>query len=189
MRYRVARSGDAAAIASVYVETWRTTYAGLVPDRVLSAMSETKQLRHWTAQIASGDTVMVAEHPALGVVGVGSCGLCRDWRFAGSGEVYTLYIAPDWQDQGHGRELLSAMLRAMRIAGFEAAILWVLEGNPSRFFYEAMGGKRIAVRDERIWNTVLPEIAYKWQPLPEPMLLGRSRTIEDDDSFHSGGGA
>ena len=177
---------DASAIARVYVETWRSAYAGLLPDHVLAGMSEAKQRRHWRAQIASGDTVMVVDHPANGVVGVGSCGVCRDWRFAGSGEIFTLYVAPDWQDQGHGRDLLAAMLRAMRSAGFDAAVLWVLARNPSRFFYEAVGGKRVATRDERLWGTVLPEYAYEWRPLPTPLLLGRSRTTQDDGSFRSG---
>lgn len=189
MRIRVARAGDAAVIASVYVETWRSTYAGLVPDRVLARMSEDRQRRHWMAQIAGSDTVMVADHPEKGIVGVGSCGLCRDWRFAGAGEIYTLYVTPDWQDQGHGRELLASMLRAMRSAGFDAAILWVLAGNPSRFFYEAMGGKQVATREERLWGAKLPEIAYEWRPLPRPLLLGRSRRVSDDDSIPGGGGS
>lgn len=189
MRIRVARLSDATAIARVYVETWRSAYAGLVPDRVLTGMSMSRQRRQWKAQIASGDTVMVADHPDHGVVGVGSCGVCRDWRFAGAAEIYTLYVAPDWQDKGHGRELLAAMLRAMRGAGFETALLWVLADNHSRFFYEAMGGKRVAVRKERLWGAVLPEVAYEWRPLPQPLLLGRSRTGQDDGSLHHGGGS
>ena len=189
MRIRVARVGDAAAIAPVYVESWRSAYAGLVPDSVLTGMSLSRQRRRWVSQIASGDTVMVADHPVDGIVGVGSCGLCRDIRFAGSGEIYTLYLAPDWQDQGYGRELLSAMLSAMRSAGFDAAILWVLARNPSRFFYEAMGGERVAEREEQLWGTTLPEIAYEWRPLPQPLLLGRSGSAEGNGSLHTGGGS
>lgn len=184
MRIRVARLDDAAAVAEVYVETWRSAYAGLLPDKVLTGMSESRQRRQWKAQIASGDTVMVAEHPVHGIVGMGSCGVCRDWRFAGSGEIYTLYVLPDWQDQGHGRDLLTAMLRAMRSAGFDGGVLWVLAENPSRFFYEAMGGRRVATRKERLWGALLPEVAYEWRPLPQPLLLGRTR---DDDPIHDGG--
>ncbi len=189
MRIRVARLGDAAAVAKVYVETWRSAYAGLVPNKVLTGMSEARQRRQWKAQIASGDTVMVADHPDRGVVGVGSCGVCRDWRFAGSGEIYTLYVTPDWQDQGHGRDLLTAMLRAMRSAGFDGAVLWVLAGNPSRFFYEAMGGRQVASRSEKLWGTELPEFAYEWRPLPQPLLLGRSKTAHGDDTIPHGGGS
>jgi hypothetical protein len=79
------------------------------------------------------------------------------------------------------------MLRAMRSAGFEGAVLWVLAGNPSRFFYEAMGGRQVATRNETIWSTVLPELAYEWRPLPQPLLLGRS--AQDDGSIHHGGGS
>ena len=189
MGIRVARLADAAAIARVYVETWRSAYAGLVPDKVLASMSQSRQRRQWKSQIAGGDTVMVADHPDHGIVGVGSCGTCRDWRFAGAGEVYTLYVSPDWQELGHGRDLLSAMLRAMRSAGFDAAVLWVLAGNPSRFFYEAMDGKRVAVRKERLWGTQLPEIAYEWRPLLQPLLLGQSKSVQRDGTPRHGGGS
>lgn len=45
MRIRVARLDDAAAVAEVYVETWRSAYAGLLPDKVLTGMSESRQRR------------------------------------------------------------------------------------------------------------------------------------------------
>ena len=186
MLIRGARPDDAAAIAKVFVETWRSAYAGLVPDDVLTGMAEPRQRRQWKTQIASSNTVMVADHPDYGIVGIGSCGSCRELRFAGYGEVYTLYVLPDWQDQGHGKALLTAMLRVMCSAGFDAAVLWVLAGNPSRFFYEAMGGKHVAHRKERLWQTVLPELAYEWRPLPQPLLLGWS--TPDEDQILDGGG-
>lgn len=182
MRIRVARIGDVSAIARVYVQTWLSTYAGLVPDNVLTGMSESRQRRVWKAQIASGDTVMVADHPTHGIVGFGSCGVCRDWRFAGLGEIYTLYVDSDWQEQGHGRDLLTTMLRVMRGAGFDRAVLWALAGNPSRFFYEAMGGRRVASRAEELWGAALPEYAYEWYPLPQLLLPGRSKTAYGDGS-------
>ena len=36
---RRAQAGDAEAIARIHVETWRATYAGLLPDRYLVGMS------------------------------------------------------------------------------------------------------------------------------------------------------
>ena len=187
MRIRLARLDDAATIAKVYVETWRSAYAGLAPDDVLIGMSASRQLRQWKAQIVSDDTVMVAEHPKYGIIGIGSFGLCRDWQFAGSGEIYTLYILPDWQDQGHGRDLLTAILYAMRSAGFDGAVLWVLARNQSRFFYEAMGGRQVAQRNEHLWQTSLPELAYRWRSLPQRLLLGRS--VHNGNTFHDGSGS
>lgn len=187
MRIRTARPDDAGAIAQVYVETWRNAYAGLVPNEVLVGMAEPRQRRQWKTQISSGDMVLVADHPDYGIVGMGSCGPCREKRFVGSGEIYTLYVLPEWQEEGHGKDLLTAMLRVLCSSGFDGAVLWVLSSNPSRFFYEAMGGQQVAQREEYLWQTVLHELAYEWRPLPQPLLLGRS--ISDEDSFHDGGGS
>jgi hypothetical protein len=41
----------------------------------------------------------------------------------------------------------------------------VLADNPARFFYEAMGGRRIRERDERLWGVDLHEAAYGWRDL------------------------
>jgi len=81
------------------------------------------------------------------------------------------------------------MLRALRGTGYESAMLWVLAGNPSRFFYEAMGGKRVAERNERLWGVVMPELAYEWRPLPRPLLLGRPRASQGGDTLQRDGGS
>ncbi|PPR20187.1 MAG: hypothetical protein CFH40_02068, partial [Alphaproteobacteria bacterium MarineAlpha10_Bin3] len=57
---RIARHGDAAQIAALYIDAWRTAYAGLVPDRVLVGMSQTAQQFSWARQIGGADTVLVA---------------------------------------------------------------------------------------------------------------------------------
>ena len=71
-------------------------------------------------------------------------------------------MLPDWQGQGAGRELLLAMFDHLRSAGFREALIWVVAANPSRFFYEAMGGQRTVERIERLWGVELPEIGYRW---------------------------
>jgi hypothetical protein len=49
-RIRQARLEDVAAIADIEVETWRATYAGMLPDRVLVGMSERRQKGSWAAR-------------------------------------------------------------------------------------------------------------------------------------------
>jgi ribosomal protein S18 acetylase RimI-like enzyme len=173
IRIRTARSGEGAAIAAVYIDAWRAAYAGILPDSVLVRMSPAQQQRVWTHQIHSLDTVLVAVHPRHGVVGVASGGRCRDRRFADGGEIFTLYVAPDHQGQGCGKALLQEMQGALRDAGHEFAVLWVLADNHARFFYEAMGGIRTAERHERLWGVSLPEIAYQWRPLQPSARPGR----------------
>jgi len=166
---RAARPLDAPAIAKVYVETWRVTYAGLVPDDYLVGLSEERQAAAWRKLLTrSGEfeSVMVAEAPGGGpLVGFGSYGRARPSGLSYGGEIYTLYVAVDWQGQGIGRRLLSGLFGALVEARVSDAFLWVLTGNPTRFFYEAMGGERAATRQEAFAGALLDETAYAWPDL------------------------
>jgi GNAT superfamily N-acetyltransferase len=56
------------------------------------------------------------------------------------GEVYALYVAPDWWSTGTGRSLMSGAVATLTDAGYERAVLWVLEANArARQFYEKAG--------------------------------------------------
>jgi ribosomal protein S18 acetylase RimI-like enzyme len=166
---RPARPGDIAAIARVHVETWRNAYAGLVPDDYLVSMTEAKQATQWDRWIRGAqppNTVLVAEArdlPGGRIIGFGSCGRARG--DPARGEVFTLYVAPDWQGRGIGRRLLAALFRALDDGGLKSAVVWVLRANPARFFYEALGGARAAERRERFAGVELEEAAYAWDDL------------------------
>ncbi len=170
---RPARPGDAPAIARVHVETWRAAYAGIVPDAYLVAMTERKQALQWNHAIRSAvvpEVVLVAESadlPGGRIVGFGSCGRARKrpGTGPGSGEVFTLYVAPDWQGRGIGRRLLHGLLAKLEAGGLNEALVWVLSDNPARFFYEAMGARRVAERQEPFAGVELEEAAYAWDDL------------------------
>jgi len=164
---RRARPGDAEDIAQVHVDTWRSTYAGILPDRVLVGMSPGRHRVQWERLLShrrSSEFTVVAENATAGVIGFGSAGPSRGQRRF-SGEVFTLYVHPDFQGQGIGRGLLAALFEGLAERGMDSAIIWVLAGNPSRFFYEAMGGELAAQRDERLWGELVPELAYGWHSL------------------------
>jgi GNAT superfamily N-acetyltransferase len=162
---RQAYPSDAGAIARIYVETWRTTYAGLLPDRMLANMREQRHQASWSNVLSAergGELVLVAEQPKTGVVGFVSAGLARSGIAGYPGEIYTLYVMPDCQNQGIGTRLLEGAFRKLGEQSVHGVMLWVLARNPSRFFYDEMGGVKIATRKERLWGVVLPEIAYGW---------------------------
>lgn len=165
---RPARRADAAAIGRIHVETWRDAYAGLLPDDGLLRLSPAIEAERWDAAIRRGATVIVAEDAAAGVVGFGSCGPSRAHSLPFDGEVQTLYVAPDHHGRGAGRALLAALFEALAAAGCKSALIWVLADNPSRFFYEAMGGRHVADRDEPVWGRMMAERAYGWERLTVP---------------------
>src|SRR5215467_4472990 len=172
IRIRRAHKSDAAAIGRVHVETWQAAYAGILPDAMLAGMSDVRQSAYWSRLLADpGESrgVFVADDEEMGVVGFGSCGPVRDppegldEREARVGEVYTLYVEPDFQNRGLGRRLLDALFRQLNADGCDAVVLWMLADNPTRFFYEGMGGEIVGSRREAFAGTTVDEVAYVWR--------------------------
>ena len=180
---RRARLADAAGIAGVHIETWQAAYAGVIQDSYLIELDHEDQTRAWRRDIMGrrpGTGILVATAktgPEAGsqagpkdgrneqVVGFGSWGRCRSAKLPYAGEIYMLYVADDWQGLGLGRRLLSTMFRELLQARRDSAFLWVLSANPSRFFYDAMGGRPVAERQEPFAGSLLEETAYAWPDL------------------------
>ena len=175
---RRGRPGEGPEIARVHVETWRNTYAGIVPASYLVGMTEGKKVTEWETALRRKDgaeIVLVAEAagaPGTQIVGFGSCGPARGGPCRS--EVYTLYVAGDWQGQGIGARLLGGLFEALRSAGAKDALIWVLRSNPARFFYEAMAGQRLAERRAPFAGVQLEETAYRWPDLSD-WLAERNR--------------
>jgi L-amino acid N-acyltransferase YncA len=176
---RQARAGDAAGIASVYVDSWRETYAGILPDAGLLKMSKADHAGSWTRTIKAANLrapVLVAADEKARVFGFASAGPSRDKSLPFDGEVYTLYVAPGFTGQGLGTALLSTMFRLFSKAHCRGMIIWALVENPCRFFYEAMGGRIVAEREHAIWGKTMREVGYGWDTLnvgPAPHRVGR----------------
>ena len=169
---RRALLADAGAIADVHVETWRNTYAGILPDSYLVDMSPKNHASLWTRLLRrepASELILVADDAAAGIVGFVSAGHARKAglprRSPYDAEVYTLYVIPDHQGTGLGRALLDAVFAGLVGRGHRTAIVWVLEANPARFFYGAMGGHIVAERTERFAGATLSELAYGWDEL------------------------
>lgn len=170
---------DAAGIAKVYVDAWRSAYAAILPHRVLLGMSYEHQTRQWSGIIrtrAEAQLVFVAAEADHEVVGFTSFGLARlgdrPAGFTGArdgeiGEIYTLYVQPEFHERGIGRQLLAAAFAAMAGKGYGRAFLWVLRDNPARYFYERVGGKIVAERREHLWGCAVDQVCYGWPDLAQ----------------------
>jgi ribosomal protein S18 acetylase RimI-like enzyme len=181
----------AAGIAKVYVDAWRSAYAAVLPHRMLLSMSYERQTREWSWVIrnrAERQPVIVATEADQGVVGFTSFGASRvgdrpaGGHFAGRGnatvgEIYTLYVLPEFQERGIGRRLLAAAFATMMDQEYSCSFLWVLRDNPSRYFYERVGGEAVAERQERLWGATVDEVCYGWRDLAQAVdrLGARSR--------------
>jgi ribosomal protein S18 acetylase RimI-like enzyme len=169
---RRARIADAAAIGAVHVAAWRSAYPGLLPDSYLARLNPVRQARYYEMAIASGATVVVAAPDSGGprLVGFATAGLGRRRHAAsvpplGDGEIETLYVLDDWREQGLGRRLIRAAASDLAVKGCGSAYCWVLRDNPSRFFYQHLGGQPAAFGFTTMAGVTLPQTAYCWDPI------------------------
>ena len=163
---RPARAVDAAVIARIHVDTWRTAYKGLIPDAHLASLSYEKRERLWGGILATPakTTVLIAENGRGEAVGFVSGGEERGGHAVYKGELYGLYVLDAWQGRGVGRQLVRALTTQLMRQGFDTMLLWVLEKNPSTAFYERLGGKVVARKTVDIGES-LEELAYGWDDL------------------------
>ena len=174
---RKARPVDAVAIAAVHVAAWRNTSPGILPDLYLAKMSVSRQAAHYDAAIRGGTGVMVAiasgDDVAPGaqprVIGFTTAGrACRgeiSGQVLGQGEIETLYVLDDWRERGVGRHLLHAAAAYLAEAGCRSAFLWVLRDNPSRWFYERLGGKLTVEAMIQFAGEGIMQTAFVWDPI------------------------
>lgn len=162
---RLARPEDAADLARIYIDSWQDTYAGIISHALLGAMSHKHHTARWLAAIKGPTTVLVAEDARAGVIGLTSLGSARDRSLGFEGEVYTLYVDPAFLGLGTGRALLEGAFDSLKERKLRSCLIWAHARNNACFFYEAMGGKRVATRTTRLMGELTPEIAFGWRQL------------------------
>lgn len=166
---RKADSQDAASIAKVHVDSWRTTYKGMIPDRILDHLSYEQREQMWTHVLVNqkNNPVFVAEDDENRVVGFATGGKERSGTTIYRGELYALYVYEDVQRNGIGRELIRAVVNHLKEMQYNNMLAWVLKNNPALGFYEHMGGKKFSERMEEIEGAPMIEYAMVWDDLTE----------------------
>ena len=176
---RIATPDDAPALAAMHIASWRETYAGLLPDKMLSSLSVDARSEMWAnimrePPTLSATVIYLAEYEGT-IIAFGSCGAQRTDSLKDQGydgEIGAIYVLREFQKRGIGARLFSAMSLDFTKRGFTAAALWVLRDNSrARRFYEHLAGKVVAEREDIRDGAVLIELAYGWQDLKELELL------------------
>ena len=166
MRIRRALPSDAPGIARVEVTSWRTTYAGIVPDDLLASYDLGDRERARRTLLADESTVTyVAEHPRDGIVGYLSGGPARKDDMAYLGELYAVYLLQEYQRQSIGWRLVGELCRWLLTQGLTSMYTWALEENPYRRFYESLGGTEFRRETMSIGGHDLVEVAYGWDDI------------------------
>ena len=166
MIVREAKIADAAAIARVNLDTWRTAYRKIIPADYLAQLSYEKRESDWQETLENakntGIFVCVAENDSGQIVGFASGGCERMGKYPYQGELFAIYILEAYQRQGIGQQLVRTVAQKLAELSFNSMLVWVLGDNSACRFYEFLGGKKIAEMQTSRAGVALKEIAYGW---------------------------
>jgi len=159
---RRARPCDAPAIASTHDEAWRGAYQGVIPGKELEKLINRRGPDWWDSAIRKGSRISIlgfGDH----VAGYANYGRNRARSLYYDGEIYELYLRPEFQGLGFGRKLFSAVRKDLAQSGLHTLVVWALSDNaPAVEFYRALGGKAVARSNERFGDKVLDKVAFAW---------------------------
>ena len=89
----------------------------------------------------------------------------RTGQLGCDGEIYAIYLLPEAQRKGLGGLLVRQFVRDLEKLGFGSMAVWVLDLNPSKRFYEYLGGKVIGQKQIEQGGQAFMEVSYGWQSL------------------------
>lgn len=98
-------------------------------------------------------------------MGYAHAGPERDGDEEYPGELYAIYVLKEYQGSGIGKTLIRAVAERFVKDGISAMVVWVLSDNPSKGFYEKLGGRFLGTKVMEIGGRQLVETAYGWKNL------------------------
>ena len=133
---------------------------------VLDGLSYDDRQAMWSAALTTrhpDNHMYVVEGEAGQVVGFAAAGLEREERTGKVGEIYAIYLLEEHQGKGMGKQLFSETAKRLKREGYQSMMLWVLADNPTRGFYEGMGGSASKQKQIDMGGEMLVEVEYEWE--------------------------
>ena len=160
---RPAKAADAVAVATAHDEAWRAAYQGIIPGAELAKLINRRGPSWWDSAIRKGSRVSVLVFGDK-VAGYANYGRNRARSLHFEGEIYELYLRPEFQGLGFGRRLFSAAKRDLGQSGLKSMVVWALSDNePAVEFYRALGGRAVARSSETFGGKTLDKVAFGWR--------------------------
>lgn len=159
---RRAEPRDADAIAEVHRAAWMGAYAGIIPHKALLAMVNRRGPRWWANAIRNATSILVVDLGGT-VAGYATIGRSRARQLRPQGEIYELYLRPEYQGIGLGSRLFRSARQRLTQRGLKGLVVWALEDNQNAMaFYEGAGGRDVAEGVEVFDQKALRKVAFVW---------------------------
>jgi ribosomal protein S18 acetylase RimI-like enzyme len=160
---RRAKPCDGPAVAATHDDAWRAAYQGIIPGTELEKLINRRGPDWWDSAIRKGSRITLLQF-GDNIAGYANYGRNRARSLYYDGEIYELYLRPEFQGLGFGRRLFTAARRDLAQSGLKSLVVWALSENDNAVeFYRALGGKAVARSSEKFGSRVLDKVAFAWQ--------------------------
>ena len=135
---------DIEQVAKILVDSWKIAYKDIIDKTFLKNLSLEEKIQTLNEEYKTRTHTVARNKDTDEVVGVTRLGKRLDElnRFTEyDGEIYGLYVKPGLLRKKIGSKLLLYAKESLKEQGNHKMIIWCLKENePSRKFYESMGG-------------------------------------------------
>ncbi|MDQ0159908.1 GNAT family N-acetyltransferase [Alkalibacillus salilacus] len=178
MNIRRACVEDAEQIAKVHEQTWIETYQPIIEQDDLQQITSFEHRKiMWETALQTNHHVFVLETLHEEIVGFIAGGKARTDYLEVEGEIYNIYVSPDYQGGGYGKELLRTFVEECETIGYQSLLVWILTDNPNGEFYVRLGARPIEAEQITIGKGTYEETAYGWYDLQKlKQLLASSHS-------------
>jgi ribosomal protein S18 acetylase RimI-like enzyme len=151
------------AVAATHDDAWRSAYQGIIPGTELEKLISRRGPDWWESAIRKGSRIGVLVFGET-LAGYANYGRNRARSLFYDGEIYELYLRPEFQGLGFGRRLFSSARKDLLQSGLKSLVVWALSDNdPAVEFYRALGGRAVARSSERFGTRTLDKVAFAWR--------------------------
>jgi len=125
-------------------------------------MLERRNVSWWQRAIRGSTSILLLDVGGA-VAGYATLGLNRARSLPQEGEIYELYLRPEYQGVGLGKKLFSEARLLLSSLGCKGSVVWCLEDNDSAMaFYHGQGGRDLAEGFELFDGKTLKKVAFAW---------------------------
>ncbi len=162
---RPAKGNDAAAIARLHAESWKTSYRGILPDAYLENEVSAERAGYWRKALARGDYdciwLALSNQQPVAFIAV---------QYAADADydavIENLHVLPDYKSQGLGRRLIACAVETLLQEEMTSVCLRVFDDNTAAIaFYERLGGITDDFGTDRLAGSNAPDRRIGWRDI------------------------
>ena len=165
------KENDIETVAKIFVNSWKIAYKGIIDEKYLQSLNIAERVEeikeNYLDKNHDKNYIVAKVKETKEIVGVARYGERLDEldKFKKyDGEIHALYVKPGLLRKKIGSKLLKYAIKKLNEQGKRKMLLWCLKDNePSRKFYERMGGILLGEKAYIIGGKEYPVVGYGYE--------------------------